>query len=85
MSSKYANFDTTINGVDVNVEAEIYDGEIDEFTVYVGDIIVNEILSDAVIDKLQQEALYEVSDEMTLLTIADDKWKEKGEQKYEYF
>lgn len=77
MRSKYANFDTTINGVDVNVQAEIYDGEIDEFTVYVGDIIVNEILSDAVRDELQQKALYEVSDEMTLLTIADEKWKEK--------
>ena len=77
MRSKYANFDTTINGVDVNVQAEIYDGEIDEFTVYVGDIIVNEILSDAVIDELKQKALYEVSDEMTLLTIADEKWKEK--------
>ena len=77
MRSKYANFDTTINGVDVNVQAEIYDGEIDEFTVYVGDIIVNEILSDAVREELQQKALYEVSDEMRLLTIADEKWKEK--------
>lgn len=77
MSSKYANFDSTINGVTVNVEATIYDDEIDEFTVYAGDIIITEILSDAVIDKLQQEALYEVSDEMTLLTIADDKRKEQ--------
>lgn len=77
MRSKYANFDTTINGVDVTVEAEIYDGEIDEFTVYVGDIIVNEILKDSVIDELQQKALYEVSDEMIQLTIADEKWKEK--------
>ena len=77
MRSKYANFDTTINGVDVNVQAEIYDGEIDEFTVYVGDIIVNEIISDAVRAELQQKALYEASDEMRLLTIADEKWKEK--------
>lgn len=77
MRSRYVNFDTTINSVDVNVEATVYDGEIDEFTVYVGDIIVNEILSDSVIDKLQQEALYEASDEMTLLTIADNEWKEK--------
>lgn len=74
--SKYANFDTTINDVDVRVEAEIYDGEIDEFTVYVGDVIVTEILSDAVKDELRQKALYEVSDEMRLLTIADEKWKE---------
>ena len=77
MRSKYANFDTTINGVDVNVQAEIYDGEIDEFTVYVGDIIVNEIISDAVRAELQERALYEASDEMRLLTIADEKWKEK--------
>lgn len=77
MRSKYANFDTTINDVDVTVEATIYDGEIDEFIVYVGDIIVNEILKDSVIDELQQQALYEVSDEMIALTRADDKWKEK--------
>ncbi len=77
--TRYANFDTTINGVEVSVEATIYDGEIDEFIVYVGDIIVNEILSDAVRDELQQKALYEVSDEMKQLTIADEKWKEKGE------
>lgn len=77
--TRYANFDTTINGVEVSVEATIYDGEIDEFIVYVGDIIVNEILSDAVRDELQQKALYEASDEMRLLTIADEKWKEKGE------
>ena len=77
MISRYANFDTTINDVDVTVEATIYDGEIDEFIVYVGDIIVNEILSDVVRDELQQRALYEASDEMRLLTIADEKWKEK--------
>lgn len=77
--TRYVNFDTTINGVDVNVEATIYDGEIDEFIVCVGDIIVNEILSDAVRDELQEKALYEASDEMRLLTIADEKWKEKGE------
>ena len=77
MRSRYANFDTTINGVDVTVEAEVYDGEIDEFTVYVRDIIVNEILKDSVIDELQQKALYEVSDEMIQLTKSDDEWKEK--------
>lgn len=77
MISRYANFDTTINDVDVTVEATIYDGEIDEFIVYVGDIIVNEILSDAVREELRERALYEASDEMRLLTIADEKWKEK--------
>ena len=77
MISKYVDFDTIINGVDVRVEAEIYDGEIDEFTVYIGNIIVNEILSDAVRDELQEQALYEASDEMRLLTISDEKWKEK--------
>ena len=77
MISKYVDFDTIINGVDVRVEAEIYDGEIDEFTVYIGNIIVNEIVSDAVRDELQEQALYEASDEMRLLTISDEKWKEK--------
>lgn len=77
--SKYANFTTTVNDVQVDVEATVYDGEIDEFTVYIGDVIVTEILSDTIKDKLQQEALNEVSDEMIALTRADDKWKEKGE------
>ena len=77
MRSRYANFETTINDVEVTVEATIYDGEIDEFIVYVGDIIVNEILSDAVREELQQQALYEASDETIELTKADDQWKEK--------
>ena len=77
MSSKYVDFDTIINGVEVRVEAEIYDNEIDEFIVYVGDIIVNEILSDAVRDELQERALYEASDEMIELTRADYAWKER--------
>lgn len=80
--TRYANFDTTINDVEVTVEATIYDGEIDEFIVYVGDIIVNEILSDAVREELQQRALYEASDEMIELTKADDNWKEKKENEY---
>lgn len=80
--TRYANFDTTINNVEVTVEATIYDGEIDEFIVYVGDIIVNEILSDAVREELQQKALYEASDEMIELTKADDNWKEKKENEY---
>lgn len=75
--SNYANFETTINDVDVTVEATFYDGEIDEFIVYVGDIIVNEILSDVVREELQERAFYEASNEMRLLTIADEKWKEK--------
>ena len=79
MSSKYASFTTTVNDVEFEVEAEIYDGEIDEFTVYIGDVIVTEVLSDSVIDKLKKEARYEVSDEMIALTRADNKWKEKGE------
>ena len=77
--NRTANFDTTVNDVPVTVEASVYDGEIDEFTVYAGDIIITEILSDTVIDELKQKALYEVSDEMIALTRADDIWKEKGE------
>lgn len=80
--SKHANFTTTVNDVEFEVEAEIYDGEIDEFTVYIGDVIVTEVLRDTVIDELRQKALYEVSDEMIELTKADDKWKEKKENEY---
>ena len=65
--SKYANFTTTINDVQLNVKATVYGGEIDEFTVYIGDIIVTEILSDSIIDKLQQKAFYVVSNEITFV------------------
>lgn len=79
MSSKRVNFTSRIEDVDLDVEAVIYDGEIDEFTVQIGDVIVTELLKESVIDKLYDEAFYEASDEMTLLTIADNEWKEKGE------
>lgn len=77
MSSRRASFTTVINDVELEVDATVYDGEIDEFTVYVGDTIVTEVLSDTVIEKLQQEALYEVSDINIELTKADDAWKER--------
>lgn len=77
MSSRRASFTTVINDIELEVEATVYDGEIDEFTVYVGDTIVTEVLSDTVIEKLQQEALYEVSDINIELTKADDAWKER--------
>lgn len=77
MSSERVSFSKTIEGVELEVEAVIYDGEIDEFTVSIGDNIVTEILSDSVIEKLQEKAFYEASDEMKQLTRADDEWKEK--------
>lgn len=77
MSSERVSFSKTIEGVELEVEAVIYDGEIDEFTVSIGDNIVTEILSDSVIEKLQNKAFYEASDEMKQLTRADDEWKEK--------
>ncbi|MBO5843498.1 MAG: hypothetical protein J6Q96_01360 [Bacteroidales bacterium] len=77
MSSRRASFTSVINDVELEVDATVYDGEIDEFTVYVGDTIVTEVLSDTVIEKLQQEALYEVSDINIELTKADDAWKER--------
>lgn len=77
MSSERVSFSETIEDVELEVEAVIYDGEIDEFTVSIGDNIVTEILSDSVIEKLQEKAFYEASDEMKQLTKADDEWKEK--------
>ena len=77
MSSRRASFTSVINDVELEVDATVYDGEIDEFTVYVGDTIVTEVLSDTVIEKHQQEALYEVSDINIELTKADDAWKER--------
>lgn len=65
--SKYANFTTIINNVQVDVRATVYEGEIDEFTVYVGGVIVTEILNENIVKELQQKALYEVSNETTIL------------------
>lgn len=72
-----ADFETTIYDVKLEVKATVEDGEIDEFTVYAGDVIITEIISDDVRDKLQHEVLQEVSDVTIELTKADDKWKEK--------
>ena len=77
MSSRRDSFTSVINDVELEVDSTVYEGEIDEFTVYVGDTIVTEVLSDTVIEKLQQEALYEVSDINIELTKADDAWKER--------
>ena len=77
MSSERVYFSETIEDVELEVEAIIYDGEIDEFTVSIGDNIVTELLRDSVIEKLQEQAFYEASDEMKQLTRADDEWKEK--------
>ena len=77
MSSRKASFTTVVNDVELDVEATVYDGEIDEFTVYVGNTIVTEVLSDTVVEKLQEEVLDEVSDYNIQLTRADDAWKER--------
>lgn len=77
MSSRKASFTTVVNDVELDVEATVYDGEIDEFTVYVGNTIVTEVLSDTVVEKLQERVLDEVSDYNIQLTRADDAWKER--------
>lgn len=69
---KYTEFDKTIHDVDVTVKASIdEDGEFDEFTVYVGDTIVTEILDDNVIDQLKEDALHEVSNDNIALARAN--------------
>lgn len=77
MSSERVKFTSKQEGANLEVEAVICDGEIDEFTVSVGDEIITELLSPSVIDKLQNEAFIEASDEMKQLSKADDEWKEK--------
>lgn len=77
MSSRNASFTTVVNDVELDVEATVYDGEIDEFTVYVGNTIVTEVLSDTVVDKLKEKVLEDVSDINIKLTKADDAWKER--------
>lgn len=78
MSSRIASFTTVVNDVELNVKATVYDGEIDEFTVYVGDTIVTEVLSDTVVDILKEQVLDDVSDFNIELTKADDAWKERN-------
>lgn len=78
MSSRNAKFTTVVNDVELDVDATVYDGEIDEFTVYVGDTIVTEVLSDTVIKKLKEQVFDEVSDFNINLTKADDAWKERN-------
>ena len=78
MSSRTASFTTVVNDVEFDVEATVYDGEIDEFTVYVGSVIVTEVLSDTVVDKLKEKVLEDVSDINIKLTKADDAWKERN-------
>lgn len=78
--NRYTEFDKTIHGVDVTVKASIdEDCEFDEFTVYVGDAIITEILSDDVVEQLKESASDEVSDDNIALCRADDEYKEKGE------
>lgn len=53
------DFTTTIYGVQVDVEATVCAGDIDDFTVYAGDIDITELLSDKVIDIIKERALEE--------------------------
>lgn len=78
MSSERVEFTSTYEDVDLEVEAVIYDGEIDEFTVSIGNTIVTELLREDIVDKLMSQALYEASDECKQLTKADIMWSEKG-------
>ena len=78
MSSERVEFTSTYEDVDLEVEAVIYDGEIDEFTVSIGNIIVTEVLRQDIVDKLYEEALWHASDECKQLTKADEMWSEKG-------
>lgn len=72
-----SNFRTTIYDVELDVSAVVYDGEIDEFTVKIGDEIVTELLSDDVIEQIKEEIEYDVSDENIECNRSDDEWKEK--------
>lgn len=50
------DFTTTIYGVQVDIEATTYAGEIDDFTVYTGNVDITELLSDKVVDILKERA-----------------------------
>ena len=80
MRSKRVKFTADIRNVELEVEAVVYDGEIDEFTVYVGNTIVTEVLDEDVVGELEDQAIYHASDEMEQLTRADDAWTERKEK-----
>lgn len=50
-------FEQSVNSIPLEIHAVVYDGKIDEFTVYASGVIVTEILSDAISDNLKQEVL----------------------------
>ena len=57
MSSERVSFTSKIEGVDLQVKAVIFDGEIDEFTVYIGDNIVTELLKDNLVKQLYNKLI----------------------------
>ncbi len=70
---RHTEFDKTINDVEMRVVAAVYveDDEFDEFTVYIGDTIVTEVLDQSIIDDLKEEAIENVSDEAIAADKAD--------------
>ncbi|MBQ9737891.1 MAG: hypothetical protein IJV75_00040 [Alphaproteobacteria bacterium] len=70
---RHTEFDKTINDVEMRVVAAVYveDDEFDEFTVYIGDTIVTEVLDQSIIDDLKKEAIENVSDEAIAADKAD--------------
>lgn len=76
---RHTEFDKTINDVEMRVVAAVYvndDDEFDEFTVYIGDTVVTEVLDQSIIDSLKEEAIENVSDEAIAASKADFDLKE---------
>ena len=70
---RHTEFDKTINDVEMRVVAAVYvnDDEFDEFTVYIGDTVVTEVLDQSIIDSLKEEAIENVSDKAIAASKAD--------------